>query len=1426
MTNPTTHRRLPAAASGYELREQIGQGTCAAVYRAWCEEIKDEVAVKVVELEWLQASLEDIGREIQVMSLSAHLNVVPFSTAFVHASDLWIVMPLLTGGSVLSLMACAFPSGLPEDYAVYILWCVLSALEYFHSNGQIHRDVKAANLMLDSHGNTMLSDYGMMGWMVEGGWDRKQRQTFVGTPCWMAPEVMEQTGGYDYKADIWSLGITAIELAEGRAPYKNYPPMKVLFLTLQNPPPKLSASADKYSETYEDFVSSCLQKDPKQRPTAKQLLKHPLFAGGVKKPEKLAETIAKLPPIGSRGGSQKQLIRQLQKTNAPQRSGIYDMSAKGFGWDFGDADADAKRSSETSPKKDPNGKDAAPENAPNSSTASLSSEAVPQASASDTGSSMDMHSLRNVPLASPDAGLAPESSLGTAASRTNTSEPPGVVPSSKSGAAPPSRSVPPSGIGTDGTEQVRRVARPASGPAVAVPAKTVGLLKKGRFTVSDVRHPQKLEGKIDGFLDLDATEKTSANGHSSGEQMRPFSSMPSIPATTLPQSVGENRPDHSERAPQTHAAPSSSTDRAAKSSGAPEAVPKATGPQVTADRGSHSHEAHVAHQAAVVSQRPLEVTNAATSVNAAQAVASQAQRTSAGQQVHQANSGPQMGGGDNSVSRGGQPPVPTSSIAIDALSAKPRTSGGRQASFSQPSTTQPRVVNVTAGPPTSLAQVSSEKGNERVLNSGMAPVVINVDSKPSIPAPVMNEVVRPVNTSATTQAAYEVRSLPSSHAVVAGGEVVTGAGGPRVPHSGNVVAPAGVVSGGDGSSVPPRPPQPTASSTVPSTSGTPVTVTSIPPKPTNPNPSKLPPAGPTGTVPVVISSTATPVVIPPTPAGAMPGTGATNVSTKPPTITPQNGAGVPPPGPPKRKSRFEVKDVPMANSKLYGSSASLPLANSSESMSSLSSTSIPPVSVSSSTPTAPKTKSRFEVKDVEQKPRPTPLANGTAPAVNAGPASVANSANGSRQATPTMSPQPEAASLTIPGPARQSLSLLAELQHTIHALVTENEALKKEVAQLQGRVHQSPSNPDSLATRVSPPNDVNAAYSRSSVVPPVNPFQYPHAPGPILTHPHAHGSIAHPQQTFVQAFTHPHQQQSVPVYHPFRQDHLNQASPQMPQRHYYVNQHGQLLSQHPVNMYVEPPVPTHHYVNSPLHHVQATSTIPPHIYAAGSGQHQPIPGQGHVMRGAHVSPQDPSYPQIHQVPGHIVGDPKWNVNMVQPAGPVQVEGETSSGVASGSYAMGHAGQISPTVVTGTTATGLGGQISDSRVRNNVHGGLPEEQRSAKPIGEAKTLQGYAEAPPSVVEGTTTGLSAALPGSTLGFQTVAVPSPQDEALMQNPHWPHMQVRPVSGQVQGLHPLDAVGQEASLAAVMSTSDGPTGVFKPELMSAQQVADHQPQ
>ncbi|KAI9313762.1 kinase-like domain-containing protein [Dichotomocladium elegans] len=286
-------------AEDFEIGKPIGYGSSAVVYAARYTPLKKRVAIKMIDLDMFERNqIDELRRETALMALSKHPNVLQVYGSFVCGSKLYIVTPYLAGGSCLDIMKTGFPDGFEEAAIATILRQALEGLVYLHKNGHIHRDVKAGNLLMDDHGTVLLADFGVSSSLTE---NNELRKTFVGTPCWMAPEVMEQAG-YDYKADIWSFGITSIELATGHAPFAKYPPMKVLMMTLSNDPPTLDRehTKHKYSKTFKEMIDSCLQKDPAKRPSAEKLLQHPFFKEAKKKDYLVRSILSHVPPLDQR----------------------------------------------------------------------------------------------------------------------------------------------------------------------------------------------------------------------------------------------------------------------------------------------------------------------------------------------------------------------------------------------------------------------------------------------------------------------------------------------------------------------------------------------------------------------------------------------------------------------------------------------------------------------------------------------------------------------------------------------------------------------------------------------------------------------------------------------------------------------------------------------------------------------------------------------------------------------------------------------------------------------------------------------------------------------------------------------------------------------------------------------------------------------
>ncbi|KAG2605571.1 serine/threonine-protein kinase fray2-like isoform X1 [Panicum virgatum] len=340
MEHAPLSRRFPTNPNEYKLYEEIGEGVSATVYRALCVPLDIMVAIKALDLEKCNNDLDGIRREVQTMSLLDHPNLLRAYCSFTNGHQLWVVMPYMAAGSALHIMKTSFPEGFDEPVIATLLREVLKALVYLHSQGLIHRDVKAGNILIDTNGAVKLGDFGVSACMFDTGNRQRARNTFVGTPCWMAPEVMQQLHGYDYKADIWSFGITALELAHGHAPFSKYPPMKVLLMTLQNAPPGLDYERDKrFSKSFKDLVATCLVKDPRKRPPSEKLLKHSFFKQA-RSAEYLARSILDgLPPLGERFRELKSKEAELLLNNKLGQESKEQLSQKEYirgisGWNF------------------------------------------------------------------------------------------------------------------------------------------------------------------------------------------------------------------------------------------------------------------------------------------------------------------------------------------------------------------------------------------------------------------------------------------------------------------------------------------------------------------------------------------------------------------------------------------------------------------------------------------------------------------------------------------------------------------------------------------------------------------------------------------------------------------------------------------------------------------------------------------------------------------------------------------------------------------------------------------------------------------------------------------------------------------------------------------------------------------------------------
>lgn len=323
----------PKTVGPYRRLDKIGYGNFGVVYRGVDTRTRRVVAIKTLDLDTVEDEVESVQHEV---GLLAHLsatrssNVTRYFGTVLDGSRLWLVMDLCSGGSVRTLLQ----AGSLDDRTLGVLFREIAiGVRAIHNEGIIHRDLKAANVLITMSGQVRLCDFG-----VAAPTNRTKRNTVVGTPYWMAPEVITEGQSYTNKADIWSLGITFYELVTGNPPYAEHEAMRALLLITSSRPPRLEGP--KYAPALKDLVALCLDEDPRARPSADDVLKHKFIKMYAKVPTTILRSVVERYMAWKRD-RQDHRDSLLMFNSHPQEEDEEDESDTDSVWDFGDEGAGA-----------------------------------------------------------------------------------------------------------------------------------------------------------------------------------------------------------------------------------------------------------------------------------------------------------------------------------------------------------------------------------------------------------------------------------------------------------------------------------------------------------------------------------------------------------------------------------------------------------------------------------------------------------------------------------------------------------------------------------------------------------------------------------------------------------------------------------------------------------------------------------------------------------------------------------------------------------------------------------------------------------------------------------------------------------------------------------------------------------------------------
>jgi p21-activated kinase 1 len=283
---------------------KIGTGSSGDVFKAIHFQKGTKMAVKVMGIS-ADTKLDMMENEIFMMTQCHHKNLVNYYDSYATEKAVWIAMEYVSGGKLTDLLNEEYT----ETEIAAILKETLHALDFLHKRGLIHRDVKSDNILITRTGEIKLADFGFTCMLDE---KRPKRRSVVGTPYWMAPEVV-RAQEYDSLIDVWSLGVMALEMANGEVPRLEHPPIKALFVITTSPPPELD-DPDAWSDNFRDFLSKCLVKDVSQRATCAELLRHPFISS--------ACTLDFLGPLLSKIRREKREARKTKGTADVEEIGL------------------------------------------------------------------------------------------------------------------------------------------------------------------------------------------------------------------------------------------------------------------------------------------------------------------------------------------------------------------------------------------------------------------------------------------------------------------------------------------------------------------------------------------------------------------------------------------------------------------------------------------------------------------------------------------------------------------------------------------------------------------------------------------------------------------------------------------------------------------------------------------------------------------------------------------------------------------------------------------------------------------------------------------------------------------------------------------------------------------------------------------------